>query len=499
MPDSVATESATQSLKKKHPNIPYRKLGKTQLYCSEIGLGAYRIEENNESHQEALEYALNEGVNLIDTSSNYSDGGSERLIGTVLNNAFHTQQQQRDEVIIVSKAGYIQGKVWDYVQERKKSNTSYQEVCELDYGLAHCIHPEFLYDQLCLSLERLQLETIDIFLLHNPEYFLMHAQQKGIKKEQAQKDYLDRIKKAFDYLEEEVQNGRINYFGISSNTFPDPKNSATLTPLDKIIEFKHPHFAVIQCPLNLFESNAIHEKNQPNNLSCLQLAQKHNLGVLINRPLNAYHKKQLICLRDLIENNDIDPDPTHALNELIDLEQSLINSINISEKIADEKDQEELTNIFNSATYIHENWEKIPGFEEAKQFFFHYIHPRLNYAIDKLHQQTPFTQDEEIHLQRYLQQLNSVASSIIQHKREQRINELHKIKSSLQSNASLQQDTLSQSAVTAIRHCPEVSTVLVGMRQKAYVQDQLNGLKTEIKQPNKHLWKDLKNTLKNIL
>ena len=38
-------------------------------------------------------------------------------------------------------------------------------------GCWHCLHPEFLQDQLTRSLDRLQLETLDVCLLHNPEYF----------------------------------------------------------------------------------------------------------------------------------------------------------------------------------------------------------------------------------------------------------------------------------------------------------------------------------------
>ena len=44
-----------------------------------------RIDDGIPQHQKALEKALLSGINLIDTSSNYSDGGSEILVGKVLN------------------------------------------------------------------------------------------------------------------------------------------------------------------------------------------------------------------------------------------------------------------------------------------------------------------------------------------------------------------------------------------------------------------------------
>lgn len=43
----------------------------------------------------------------------------------------------------------------------------------------HCIHPDFLADQWTRSAERLGLETIDIYLLHNPVHFLSDS---GVKK-----------------------------------------------------------------------------------------------------------------------------------------------------------------------------------------------------------------------------------------------------------------------------------------------------------------------------
>ena len=43
----------------------------------------------------------------------------------------------------------------------------------------HCIHPEFLADQLTRSLSRLGIETLDVCLLHNPEYYLLDAHERS--------------------------------------------------------------------------------------------------------------------------------------------------------------------------------------------------------------------------------------------------------------------------------------------------------------------------------
>ncbi|MFL0139786.1 aldo/keto reductase, partial [Tenacibaculum maritimum] len=68
-----------------------------------IGIGTYKMSINNIEHVESLIYAINEGVNLIDTASNYLFGDSEKLIGKTID------QIDREKVFIISKAGYIQG------------------------------------------------------------------------------------------------------------------------------------------------------------------------------------------------------------------------------------------------------------------------------------------------------------------------------------------------------------------------------------------------------
>eukprot|EP01047_Picozoa_sp_COSAG01_P074143 COSAG01_NODE_12293_length_1764_cov_39.807837_1_plen_495_part_10 len=494
MRESVATESATKQLKHSFTNIPYKQLGKTKLWVSEIGFGSYRINKEDEGHQEALEYALSKGINIIDTSTNYGDGEAEILIGQVINDFIYKQQCQRDQLVIVSKAGYIQGRTWNQVEQRKKQNMPFPEVVELDYGLSHCIHPDFLHEQLCQSLDRLDLSTIDVYLLHNPEYYLIHAQKTGISAEEAHKTYLQRIEQAFDYLEEEVQNGRIKYFGISSNTFPVNESDPTFTPLTPIINFKHPHFAVIQCPLNIFEADGLLVKNQDKK-SCLEQAKNANLGTLINRPLNAYHQKQLYCLKDL-ENMEKRPDKNQLdplFRQIMTYESQAEEVLKISSIIKEEATQDQLLDIFESGRNIKTYYTSLKGLEESKQYFDHFIIPRLNYAVEALHTTTPLSEEQQQWLGTYIQLLKQIASIIIDDKRYIRCQSLAKIKEVLeQSNKKHKNNSLSQAAVSEIRSHEEVDCVLIGMRQKEYVMDQLKGLeKNKNPKQNKESWKNL--------
>jgi aryl-alcohol dehydrogenase-like predicted oxidoreductase len=196
---------------------------------------------------------LCEGINLIDTSSNYADGGSESLVGEVLENLIASGKRSREKIVVVSKVGYLQGQNYELSRERKQEGRPFPELVEYGEGLEHCIHPEFLKDQLNRSLERLKLKTLDFYLLHNPEYYLEWAQKNGHALEAARSEYYRRIRNAFEYLEEEVGRGRIRYYGISSNTFRRPpiNRISHAWQLSGILPSPSPHhiiFAWFNCP-----------------------------------------------------------------------------------------------------------------------------------------------------------------------------------------------------------------------------------------------------------
>ena len=79
-----------------------------------------------------------------------------------------------------NKAGYLQGFNYALAQQRKKEGRPFPNLVKYAEGLDHCIHPDFLDDQLTRSLERLNLETLDVYLLHNPEYYLSWAERRPI-------------------------------------------------------------------------------------------------------------------------------------------------------------------------------------------------------------------------------------------------------------------------------------------------------------------------------
>lgn len=305
MISGFATAVGTLRYAKRHGHLQYQPLGCTGLVVSQAGFGSYRVHDSVPAHREALRLALRAGINIIDTSANYTDGGSERLIGQVIAELVQQQDVQRDELIIVSKGGYLQGENYRVSQQRQAAGTPFPDLVMYADQLEHCIHPDFLAEQITNSLARLGVERLDCYLLHNPEYYLKWAAEQQIALPDARREYQRRILAAFQHLEQECARGRLGCYGISSNTFVQPRTSYTFTSLAAIWELAQSlspdhHFRVIECPANLFETAAITEDNQAEGQSLLAFAQEKALAVLINRPLNAIQADRLIRLDETV-------------------------------------------------------------------------------------------------------------------------------------------------------------------------------------------------------
>lgn len=285
----------------------YNILGRTNLTCSHVGFGAYRVGRRDPAHSQALHMAIQQGCNLIDTSTNYADGDSELAIGAVLEKMQQASEVDRDELIVVSKVGYIQG---HNLQAARSRENPWPELVRYSDDCWHCIHPEFIASQLSESLARLRLKCIDVYLLHNPEYFfLAHKSTDQNALKELRHHFYQRIRAAFLTLEEMVEQGFIRSYGISSNTFAMPLDHPESVSLEAVWNIaeeesmrrfgqrgKH-HFSVVQFPMNLLETDAVHVDQGGKTL--LDLVRTYNLGSLVNRPLNAFTENRMVRLIDL--------------------------------------------------------------------------------------------------------------------------------------------------------------------------------------------------------
>lgn len=242
---------------------------------SRIGLGTYRM---NHDYVDALKYALDQGYNLIDTATNYKGGESEKMIGSFLEN----HSNYRSQMFIISKVGYIPAdyKKSDELKEFLSSVPIEKSSIQTDFD--YSIDPEFIDFQLNRSLSRMNLQQIDVYLLHNPERIL--SSQILTTKE----ELYTRIYKAFVKLEQLVEIGKIRYYGISSNICFHQEGENSID-IEKILALaasinQDHHFKFIQFPFNFMEQMAV-EKTY-NGKSLIEFAKLNKLITVGNRPLN---------------------------------------------------------------------------------------------------------------------------------------------------------------------------------------------------------------------
>jgi aryl-alcohol dehydrogenase-like predicted oxidoreductase len=487
-----ATRNATAAYADRHAPVSYGFLGNTALKASQAGFGGYRISSGVDHHEAALRAAIGSGINLIDTSANYADGGSETLVGQVLEDLTDKGDVQRHQIIVISKVGYLQGQNLALSQQRKSQGRPFDDLVAYGEGLEHCIHPEFIEDQLTRSLARLKLETLDGYLLHNPEYYLGWALKSGLSLEKARGEYYRRIRAAFEYLEREVAKGRIRFYGISSNTFPAAADDPEFTCLETVWEIAEDispdhRFNLVQMPCNLLEPGAVLEDNQPGGESALAFAVQKGLGVLINRPLNAFAAGRLLRLADLPQTEGMDTNAVIAkIRQLQKSETRLWRQIlprldipgGLKARIKQQND------VGDNLKHYWKNFGSYENFRQAQKGVFW---PRVQGVFDFL--KTYSKEDED--LARWLadhpacleEALEAVGSIYV----EEANRVLKRIRYAVNDADSEweQPGTLSQKAIRALRSTTGVSVVLVGMRRQLYVEDVLTELKRPVEQKDR--------------
>ncbi|HMS83518.1 MAG TPA: aldo/keto reductase [Nitrospira sp.] len=463
-------------------------LGTTGLTTTRIGFGTYRVDTQHAEHRAALTQAIRTSCNLIDTSTNYTDGDSERLVGSVLHNLVASGEIRRDELIIVSKIGYIQGQNLKLAEAKERSGHPYPELVKYGDGIWHCMHPEFLADQLALSLDRLGLTTLDICLLHNPEYVLLDARHRGTPNlEQLRTDFYDRLQRAFAYFETQVSAGRLQYYGVSSNTVALSADDPEGTSLSRMVQAAETaarsvgspthHFQVLQCPMNLFESGPATNANT--GPSCAQTvldyAREHNIAVLVNRPLNAMvGRNQMVRLAELpIEDTSIDLD--QQLHTVDTLEQEYRTSL--APQIHSTGTETAPSDYFNWSAELRRVQPQIQGLEQWEQIEHHMVAPRVNQVLQLLSRQLSGTMAEqwEHWRQRYIPELLSLLRAC-RHEATMRsraqTERITRAISPLLPDA-YRATSLSQQMCWILSSTPGVTCVLNGMRTPKYVEDSL--------------------------
>lgn len=234
----------------------YSTLPNTEIKVSEICLGTMTFGNQNseaEAHFQ-LDYAIERGINFIDTAEMYPIGGNaqifgstEKFIGTWLAKNKHKRQ---DLVIATKIAGPNRG--LDYIRQ------------PLDFS------KKSLTEAVELSLKNLQIDCIDLYQLHWPERIMNMFQKRGLEKIDLQwQDNISEVLTVFDAL---IKQGKIKHIGISNEN-----PWGLMKFLNESEKHGLPRIATIQNPYSLL--NRLFE------VGLSEICMREQVGLLAYSPL----------------------------------------------------------------------------------------------------------------------------------------------------------------------------------------------------------------------
>jgi aryl-alcohol dehydrogenase-like predicted oxidoreductase len=246
------------------------------LTLSSIGIGTYLGEPTpaaDEGYAKAIELTVRSGCNVIDSAVNYRFQRSERSIAPALNSLF-SNGVARDELVLCTKGGYI-----PFDGDYPRAPGRWIEDNIIVDG-SHCMTPRYLKDQLSRSLSNMQVDTVDVYYVHNPESQLDHVSKD---------EFYGRLQSAFAALEEEVTAGRIRFYGTATwGGFREPAGSGGLMLLEKVVDAARVvagddhHCRFVQLPVNLAMGEAFGISNQTVGGEAMSLVRAANrLGVTV--------------------------------------------------------------------------------------------------------------------------------------------------------------------------------------------------------------------------
>ncbi|KAI9144571.1 NADP-dependent oxidoreductase domain-containing protein [Paraphysoderma sedebokerense] len=340
----------------------YRNIPRLGKKVSRVGFGGYRLTDKSESNKTVLKSALLSGINVVDTSSHFEDGQSERLIGETIQVVVNSSEINRKDVTVVTKAGFITPNI-----KKDLDNAGIPNYQMLNEANGHSLHPSFLDHQIETSLDRLKTNQIDIFLLNNPERLL---NVPGYSKSQLYTD----IQTALTHLSSHKTAGRISGFGICSNTIhlpSSPYHFSVREVYNNLPSNIKEGFVAIQYPLNIYEREGIEDECWDDKISLSRFAKAEGIYQMTQRPLNAIASGEIRRLTTSFYNEKFDPSISES-----DLSQTLADHFDHLAALEDSLSEilpsaidSTITNKFIWSSVLAENLQKLTSNFMASQHF----------------------------------------------------------------------------------------------------------------------------------
>lgn len=236
--------------------MQYRKLGSTDIDVSVICLGTMTWGEQNTQSEafEQLDYALDNGVNFIDTAEMYpvppmkeTYSKTETIIGN-----WDKLHKSRDKIILASKVAGPSD-VMNYIRDKKNrlDETNIISACED-------------------SLKRLKVDYIDLYQLHWPNRSTNFFGQRSYTHNENE-DFIA-LDETLEALNKLVKQGKVREIGVSNET-----PWGLMTYLEKSNSLKLPRVQSVQNPYNLL--------NRSYEIGMSEISIREKAGLLAYSPL----------------------------------------------------------------------------------------------------------------------------------------------------------------------------------------------------------------------
>lgn len=233
----------------------YNFLPNTDTRVSEITLGTMTFGQQNsetDGHSQ-IDFALDQGINFIDTAEMYPVAAREKTYGSTENiiGSWLKKSGRREDVVLATKiAGPNRG--MSYIREDLSFN---------DATIRTSVEK---------SLQRLQTDYIDLYQFHWPERKINFFGQRGFK---IQEDvWEDNIQSVLETIQSLIKEGKIKHFGLSNET-----PWGLLRFLEESKKHNLPKIVTVQNPYSLL--------NRTFESALVEVCHRENVGLLAYSPL----------------------------------------------------------------------------------------------------------------------------------------------------------------------------------------------------------------------
>lgn len=237
--------------------MKFTTLANTDIKISKICLGTMTFGNQNtevEAHAQ-LDYAVERGINFIDTAEMYPIGGNAQIVGSTeqhIGSWLHKiGTSEREKLVIATKiAGPNRG--LDYIRQ------------PLDFS------KKSIHEAVEFSLKNLQTDYIDLYQMHWPERVMNMFGQRGLTQIDTQwQDNFFEVLSVYDGL---IKEGKIKHIGVSNEN-----PYGVMRFLQESEKHNLPRIATIQNPYSLL--NRLFE------VGLSEICMRENVGLLAYSPL----------------------------------------------------------------------------------------------------------------------------------------------------------------------------------------------------------------------